>query len=85
MLDLVPGVKEVDRGRRGPGLPEIVDPLEAVLPPGRRLQLDAVLLREAGREDEGRGGVVAEPVRARLVGLVAVYPDHDVAEAQDLR
>ena len=80
MLDLVPGVKEGDRGWRGLGLLEVVDPLEAVLPSGRRLQLDAVLLREPGREDEGRGGVVAEPVRARLVRLVAVYPDHDVAE-----
>ena len=52
--------------------------------PGRRLQLDAVLLRESWREDEGRGGVVAEPVGASLVRLVAVDPDHDVAEAQDL-
>ena len=50
----------------------------------RRLELEAVAVAEPGREDEGRGLVVAEPVRPRSVVLVTVDPDHDVAEAQDL-
>ena len=40
MLDLVTRMKEVDGGRRRLGLLEVVNPLEAVLPSGRRLQLD---------------------------------------------
>ena len=48
------------------------------------LEFDVVPLAEARREDEGRGGVVAEPVPARRIRLVPVDPDHDVAEPEDL-
>ncbi len=38
-----------------------------------------------GREDEGWRGVVTEPVGAGGVRLVAVDPDHDVAETENLK
>lgn len=42
-------------------------------------------LTEAGGEDARGGGVVAEPVRTRVVRLIAVYPYHEVVVVQDLR
>ena len=75
MLDIILGNEKSDRSSLGVGILKIVIPGEVGLPlPCWGLQLDVLLLREAGREDERRRGVVAEPVRPALISLITVDP-----------
>ena len=75
MFDVIFGDEQSNGSGLGVGVLEIVVPGEVGLPlPCWRLQLDILLLGEAGREDEGGRGVVAEPVGASLVSLISIDP-----------